>query len=162
LDDIKRSRIALRSQVEDTFEFASRTAEHLLKAALFGTALGISTAIFESRGTQSADIVQSMVVQAKMLSSLALGFGTTILGVVGSGLITEVRGWRMDQLLDQIDDAVARWNTSVSGMTQIPPQSELPKSAIDATRPLPGSVIFGGTFLFFTLLFVIAWLYFMK
>jgi hypothetical protein len=158
LDDLSRARVAMRDEVEDGFEFATRAAEHLLKAALFGTALGISRAIFESRGTQSADVVDSMLVQARMLASLAIGFGTTILGVVGSGLITELRGWRMDRLFDEIDDAVNGWSASISATDK----ADL-KSDVTSASPVPtirsqmtGLLAFGGTSILVIVLALIA------
>ena len=84
---LKSARDIKIEEYEHDYDSPFRGSEHLVRLALIGTLIGIGQSLFESRNTESANLVEGMIVKTKMLSGIATAFGTTIVGVLMSFLI---------------------------------------------------------------------------
>jgi len=78
----------LDAESETNMESLHTTNELLLKLAFAGTIWGIGSALFSARALDVSDPVLKVLAKADMFGSIGTAFGTTLLGVILSAVLS--------------------------------------------------------------------------
>jgi hypothetical protein len=108
-------------------EHLETLGDTMLKLAFLGTVYGISTALFSARGLDTADPIRRLLIKGDMYSSIGIGFGTTLVGILLSIVAAQFRSklaasWSVKigeayQLI--LDFGVARMKEVARGLTPV-------------------------------------------
>ncbi|NEH61401.1 hypothetical protein [Rhizobium ruizarguesonis] len=91
LTTLESYRVYLLDDSVSRQEFLETLGDTLLKIAFLGTVYGISAALFSARALDTADPVLRLAVKSRMYSDIGIGFGTTLVGIILSIVVSQFR-----------------------------------------------------------------------